>query len=355
MQIRERQNRGRAMKKLFAALALSLMLVAPLSCDKADNNKKENSYSEQDENGNGQESGGEQTSGLSLQANWTAEVTSVGTDEYGDYVEIKVAAPGSTFLGVTILTDDDFKLLYSSDPQVVVREFENALAKNLATAPIEQCLWKAEETVYVDYDTAGPAYCWLVDFDAKGKLTGKYGKIAVTVPELVNEDIPGELKGPVSLQSNWKVTKVGEPYTVSFYDIYDVEIEVPGATFIYPDTYTKAELAEYYPGGVEEMLLDYSSGNKTELAKDPSATMADLCFSPDDDIYIQYFAAGETDVYLMDFDATGAATGKYGVTTITLPEYSGSESAGQSSFRQLLRIRTNRAAAKHQPRRVSLR
>ena len=71
------------MKKLFAVLTLTLMLVAPLSCDKADNNKKENSYSEQDENGNGKESGGEETSGLSLQADWTAEVTSVGTDEYG--------------------------------------------------------------------------------------------------------------------------------------------------------------------------------------------------------------------------------------------------------------------------------
>ena len=328
------------MKRIIKFAFLALIAASIISCGKDDKKK-----------------GGEpaEESDLELRKDWTAEIVSVGTDEDGDYVQLEVSAPGSTNLGITILTDADYKELYSSSPAKVAEAFASAIKKDLAEADIMDITWRANEDIYLDYNVAGPGYCWIIDFDAEGNLTGKYGRVAVDVPELKEEKVPGELAGEVALQSNWKVTSVGEPYSYQSYDLVDIEVEAPGATYIWCDSYTDDELAGYYPGGISEMLLDYSSSNKTDLAENPDDTMADLCFAPDEEgMYIMYYGAGETKVYIMDFNASGAATGKYGVTTITLPEYEGEGGTGAVSAPKLGRMRVHKAPAARHLRRAKI-
>ena len=268
-----------------------------------------------------------------LQSNWSMSVGEVGTDEYGDYVLVNVTAPGlSGYLGVVAFTPADWTTQYgqggiSALAADIQSDIDADLADNWSVAEI---LYTLSEDIYAEYPGEGEATFYLFEFNDNGKLTGKYGKSVLNVPEIEETTVPGQMTGPLSLQSNWSVkfTEGGEIWEGLDGYYIDIDVTAPGATYFWVDNYTEAELDYYYPdGGISAMLLDYSSSIKTSLAEGDS--VSDLMWAPgEDEVFSPYYGAGETDFYIMDFDANGNATGKYGVTRLTAPEMETSTVSG---------------------------
>lgn len=260
----------------------------------------------------------ETTQRLKVQKDWGVEYLSGGTDKNGAFVRLRVSSYGSNNVGLTVLTDADYVNQYDSSPNKVIEAFAAAPKKALAGAMA--CTMWEDEKIYLDTIKFGPASCWLIDFDDAGFLTGKYAQVPIDIAKIV----PGKIISDPLFQSNWNVTKVGIPYSVYFSNppmrIVDIEVDVPGATYFWCKCYTDAEFTLFYPGGIEEMLLEASSKVMINLASDTGKRMSELCFTPDDDgLWIYYPVGGETKVYIIEFNSTGAATGKYGVTAISIP------------------------------------
>ena len=91
------------------------------------------------------------------------------------------------------------------------------------------------------------------------------------------------------------------------------------------DYYTEAEMAEYYPKGVSDLLTDYQSyavkASTSGEYKSPSAYF----WTPEDDVYCNYYEGYEngTDFYIMEFGTDWLATGNYGKVHLNVPVLSG--------------------------------
>jgi hypothetical protein len=285
-----------------------------------------------------------------LQANWSVSMVGVGTDEYGDYIQVSVTAPGSSYYGVVEYSDEEFAQYYAEDGiSGLISDMQDYVKKNLDEGEkLADILWTPSDgDVYLDYYAAGVSNFFIVDFDASGKVTGKYGKTVLTIPELEEQQVEGAITGPVTLQTNWKVDKLGEIWEDLFGDYHiDIEVTAPGATYFWVDCYTEEEMQKYYPEkGVEDLLLDFSSSVKTSVAEGYDIA-EDLLWAPGEkDMYADYYGAGETDFYIMDFDNTGSATGKYGVTRLVVPEMTASAPAARNT-RARLTVHVHKASAK---------
>lgn len=319
------------MKKslIFAALAALVLF----SCSKDKDGKKN-----------------KDDDGFVAQKDWTVKIAEVGTDEIGDYIALNVTAPGSTFLGVDALNDNELAELYGTDDvEAIAAKFKENLDKNLKDNPIEKCLWKASETVYINYYYSGAAHVYVIDFDAQGNLTGKYAVVDVVIPELENDGgddddaVPGALTGAVTLQSGWSAALSGEVQSDDEDDYIYLDVKASGAKYIWCDNYTQDEIADWYDGDLEPLLLEYSSSAKTALEQ--GWTMADVFFQPDEDgIYMYVYEPGETDIYIMEFDDKGNATGRYGKSRVTIPNFTPTSS---STKPLKLRVRMGKAGDIH--------
>ncbi len=183
--------------------------------------------------------------------------------------------------------------------------------------------------------TNGDYEFFIFGTDVNGNYNGKFAWCALTktgssVTDDPDPDTP-ELDVQLSLQSNWSVTVKGEPYWYDGDAYFDVNVNAPGIKYFWMETNTDEELAYYY-GSVEGLLADYQNSLMGKLADDPTATMADLIFSSaDSEYYTSYWGPGATKLYLMEFDQDGKATGRYGVSNITLPNLDGWEDEAASS------------------------
>ena len=134
-------------------------------------------------------------------------------------------------------------------------------------------------------------------------------------------DDPGELDVELVLQSNWSVTLDGEVYDYDG-DLYiDVTINLPGIQYFCMEENTPEDLEEWYGGTVEGFILDYQEYYQSYLAK--GYEISELAWSLDDDYYYLdvYNPGMQTTVYIAEFDEDGYATGHYGKTVVTLPDY----------------------------------
>ena len=139
------------------------------------------------------------------------------------------------------------------------------------------------------------------------------------------EDKPTEpTEEGLTLRTDWTATVIGEPYTYDNYAYFDVNPTVPGIKYFWMDTYTQDELQEYYEGSVKAMLEDYSASIKEELSG--GSSIAELLFSTaDEEFYVQYWGAGATTLYILEFDASGNPTYNYGKVDLVLPEIEGND------------------------------
>ena len=130
------------------------------------------------------------------------------------------------------------------------------------------------------------------------------------------------------LQSSWTATILDDDWeTDGEYYYYPVSVTAPGSTYIYLDTYSDAELQEEFNGSIEDLLKYYSGIEEGSTVEDSFYTASDV-------VYVPYYEAGLTKCYIMDFDAQGKPTGKYGVVELNVPEYT--ESGGEGGDIQLL-------------------
>ena len=296
------------------------------------------------------------TGDFTLQSNWTMSVAEVGTDEVGDYVQVNVTAPGlSGYLAVVALSASDWTQHYSQGGvPALAADIQADVDADLADGwKVSEALYTLSEDILLDYPGSGEFTFYVFEFNNNGKVTGKYGKSVLNVPEIEDTTVPGQMTGALSLQSNWSVkfTEGGEIWEGLDGDYIDIDVTAPGATYFWVDNYTEAELAYYYPdGGISAMLLDYSSSIKTDLASGASA-ISDLVWAPGEEgVYTSYYGAGEADFYIMDFDANGNATGKYGVTRLTAPEMTASGSGVKKISKVKFRIHRVTAPIAKKPR-----
>lgn len=126
------------------------------------------------------------------------------------------------------------------------------------------------------------------------------------------------------LMSSWKVEQRSAPYTNADLgtDTYlDLAATVPGIKYFWVESNTDADLAQYYGGTVEGLLQHFSDNISGQVAG--GTPIGNLLWSASEAsaIYAIYWNPGPTYFYIMEFDATGKVTGRYGKTPIDLFNY----------------------------------
>ena len=123
----------------------------------------------------------------------------------------------------------------------------------------------------------------------------------------------------LSLQSNWTVSITGTELEFDEEDNAYIEgfATAPGSSYLYFETFTDEELAQYAKGDIATIIPDLESDIAAQLAK--GSKMDDLLYEAGG-VYIPYYDAGETYVYMLDFDTNGKSTGKYGKVRVVMPE-----------------------------------
>ena len=128
----------------------------------------------------------------------------------------------------------------------------------------------------------------------------------------------------IQLMSSWSVTQTSAPYTYEERgkDVYlDLTATVPGIKYFWVEANTDEDLERYYGGTVEGLLDNFSQNLSAQIAG--GARVGDLLWNASEagEMYAIYFGPGQTNFYIMEFDATGHATGRYGKTPINLFDY----------------------------------
>lgn len=217
----------------------------------------------------------------------------------------------------------------------------------------------AEDPHYEYYDEFynGTIEIFAVGMDQNGKNTGKYAwtKIEKTGSSKGDytggdtggddeEEIP-ELDVEMQLQDNWSVEIVGEPYEYSNYQLIDVSVNLPGIKYYWLESNTKEEL-EYYYGSLEGLAASWQADFAESLAD--GDTIDDILWSSSAPAeYMYYYGAGETTIYVVEFDENGKATGRYGASKVTLPE--------MADAAQMPKIRLRSSVSTAKPQRCHVR
>ena len=284
-------------------------------------------------NGEGGEGGGSNVQ-LSLQSNWTVSIT--GTElEYDDednaYIEGVATAPGSTYLYFDTYTDAELAEYAKGDIATIIPELESSIAEQLAKGSTMDDLLYEAGAVYIPYYDAGETYVYMLDFDANGKATGKYGKVRVDMPEVEEEggfeDFPDDITS-ASLQTNWTLT-----FTETYNDEEDgwldvLKVTTPGATYIDLTWLDDEDLAEYEND--LDVLNTAQFYNYYMYYEDYASTPTQIFYVDKEDAYYEH-EAGTWTVFLIDFNADWTLTGKYGKCTVTIPTHPQADATGTSS------------------------
>ena len=128
----------------------------------------------------------------------------------------------------------------------------------------------------------------------------------------------------LQFMSSWSVKQTSAPYTNSDMgtDTYvDLTATVPGIKYFWVEANTDEDLEKYYGGTVEGLLDNFSQNLSAQIAG--GASVGSLLWNASEagNMYAIYYEPGPTNFYIMEFDATGKATGRYGKTPIDLFDY----------------------------------
>lgn len=124
----------------------------------------------------------------------------------------------------------------------------------------------------------------------------------------------------LTFMSDWSVKIDAFPYPYPFGEDEHIDIiaTVPDISYFWVEANTQADLDKYYGGTVEGLISYFSSSISQAVAG--GASITSQCFSADEAniAYANYWDPGQTTFYIMEFNASGKATGRYGKTAITL-------------------------------------
>nr|MCR5019276.1 hypothetical protein [Bacteroidales bacterium] len=131
--------------------------------------------------------------------------------------------------------------------------------------------------------------------------------------------------GNVTLVSTWSAALDGDPYTEEGEDWVDLTMSTSGIKYYGVEALFSGELEEYYKdvAGLIASWDEYIAGYLTS-----GYTVTDVLFADGEYTYIDYPGAGAAQIYIVEFDATGKTTGRYGVSSVVFPEYEGGSGGG---------------------------
>ena len=125
--------------------------------------------------------------------------------------------------------------------------------------------------------------------------------------------------GTPTLKPGWTLS-IEEVGTDEYGDYILVDVTTDAQLFAV-DYYTEAEMAEYYPKGVSDLLTDYQSYAVKASTSGEYKSASDYFWTPQDDVYCDYYEGYETgtDFYIMEFGTDWLATGNYGKVHLNVP------------------------------------
>ena len=124
--------------------------------------------------------------------------------------------------------------------------------------------------------------------------------------------------GNLSLQASWSVTLDGEPYMYQGYGYQYVTVNASDIKYFWLDAYTDEQLKQEF-GSVEELIKAWEEDNLSFLADGDA--LSDILFANGEEgTYVSYPGEGVAKIYLVEFDAQGKATGRYGISEATFAE-----------------------------------
>jgi len=261
-------------------------------------------------------------SNLTLVSTWKAEMDGEPyTDEYGNWIDLKMTTAGISYYVADGITDAVFANYYNSVDELV-EDYEASVAGYLEDGyTITDILFANGEDTYIEYPGAGAGKIYIIEFDASGKATGRYGYTAVTFPEF--EGAGGDITA--TLVSTWKAEMDGDPYTDEYGDWIDLKMTTTGIKYYAVEGITDDVFDAYYDG-IEDLIVDYDAYVASELEE--GYTVAQLLFVDGEYTYIEYPGEGAGKIYIIEFDASGKATGRYGVSSVVFPEFEGGGNGG---------------------------
>jgi len=268
---------------------------------------------------------------MTLQTNWKVSVTGqeLESEEYDGYTYYYIAAnltaPGSTYIYTDCFVDDaEFKEYGGDSIEEWAASLESELLKAIAAGTkIDDMLYTAGD-IYLNYYGKGDTYVYVLDFDAKGKLTGKYAKIAVTMPDLEGEE--------------------GSEYS----DV--ISVSGTGDALFYFDIYDKGSITD---ANLQESMLELAAmcDEEYQYYMEAWGDVERTDFMLDSEYnYFEYDALelGKYDVLIVGMSADGNLTGEYNISTIEvdgheLPdnywEYGYSAKANRKALRRKAQLR----------------
>ena len=157
---------------------------------------------------------------------------------------------------------------------------------------------------------------YLIAIDANGKPTGEWHMEVIEGVEEV--EIP-EIE--MTLVDTWSVTPVGSVYEDDGDLVIDVEVNAPDIKWYTIEENSDEDLDTYYGGSiagfaaaVQEDIADYLD----------DYTMDEILWSNNDPetTIVVYNTDVDTNIYIVEFDENGLATGRYGATAVNIPSAS---------------------------------
>lgn len=337
-----------------AVIAVAGVVGASLEGEGVARIKTGQSYSGGGQGGEGG-GGGEGGLTLSLQSSWTATILDDDWETDGEYYyyPVSVTAPGSTYIYLDTYSDAELQEEFNGSIEDLLKYYSGIEEGST----VEDSFYTASDVVYVPYYEAGLTKCYIMDFDAKGNPTGKYGVVELNVPDYGDEGggeggqggeettIP--FTGTTTLKSNWTLT-IEEVGTDEYGDYILVDVTTDAQLFAV-DYYTEAEMIQYF-GSVD--IADMLTAFQT-TAVSASATYtnpSDYFWTQEDDVYCDYYEGYEngTDFYILEFGTDWLATGNYGKVHLNVPVLSNARKAFRVKIApQHKRTATVRVIAKH--------
>lgn len=283
--------------------------------------------------GGGGGQSGESTPGEGSESSWSISYDGFKpftyTDGYGQSVTedcevFSYTVPATQYVYMTVFdagTYDEY--IKGKSKSEIISVVEYAMQDELDT-------YYDEGDTFADLVGAGPDKIGFEEFqdgdyeafifgtDASGNPNGTYAWCSFTK---TGSSVGGELDVEMTLQPSWTLTITGDELE---YDDYNnayiaARVTAPGSTYIYVDSYSDDELDYYYNGSLSAFAADTQSSLQTQLA---SSAIGDLLYTAGD-CYVPYYEGGETTFYILDFDSSGMATGKYGKVVVNLPDLGG--------------------------------
>ena len=291
--------------------------------------------------GEGGEGGGGNGS-LQLQNNWRIDLTSEPyTDEYGNWLDVAVTAPGIKYFNVCAF-EEGYVEQEEGGLAGIISDWEGQLKTALEGGDaITDYIWSSvEEECYIEYVGAGNVDVYIVEFEADGSATGRYGLTKVVLPEY---EASGSLQPADSYVKN---TGIGVTYMGRYNDegedfdcftatgvegkLWSICVDEPGT---FDDI---AQAAEYAIEEIEDLLADYAAYGFTAMDFLYQGTLAEDEYS-----YAEYYAfdKGTYDAIVFIFDEDGKMTGEYNLVSVNVDGHAMASAPRPAGKRHVIRRR----------------